>query len=251
MISLTRDQLNAVRSWFEPERPGPLVASHVLQTGHGSAHVDRWPDPRVLIAETARNYVLIGDPDALTADQVRQHVRGFVDAPASFEPLLRTGYPDLRVWQRVVFAQIDVAKVDGTHAPADVRRLGPRDRDVIAALSTDLDWIHKTWGGAAGLADSGFGWGALIEGRLASVACSFFVGTRYEDIGVITEPDYQGRGFSTACASGLIGDIAARGHRASWTTSSDNPASLRVAQKLGLRPTRTDRLYVVGIDVPG
>ncbi len=251
MISITRESLNELRSWFEPERPGPLVAGHVLQTGRGQAWVDRWPGPRALIAETAGNYGLFGDPAALTVDDVRQHVRGFVDAPATFEPLLRAAYPDLKVWSREVFAEGDEARPPSIEpAPADVRRLAPLDAEKIAGLPTELGWIHKTWGGAAGLVDSGFGWGAFVEGRLVSLACSFFVGLAYEDIGVVTEAAHQGRGFSTACAAALIGDIRARGRRASWTTSSDNPPSIRVAHKLGLPQSRRDRLYVVGIDIP-
>lgn len=250
MIPLTRDRLNELRPWFEPERPGPLVAGHVLQTGHGLARVDRWPDPRVLIAETAGNLVLVGDAAALTPDDLRQHVRGFVDAPGLFEPLLRAAYPDLIVWPRRVFAQPDAFTPTRAQTPADVRRLGPNDRDCIAGLSPEHAWIHKTWGGAAGLADSGYAWGAFVDGRLASVACSFFVGLSYEDIGVVTEPAYQRRGLSTACAAALIGDIQSRGRRASWTTSPDNTASLRMAEKLGLTQSRSDRLYVAGIDIP-
>lgn len=250
MTPLSRDELNERRTWFETERPGPLVASHVLLTGHGTAHVDRWPEPRVLIAETAGNQVLVGDPEALTVDDIQEHVHGFVDAPALFEHRLRVVHPDLHIWPREMFAQTDPAPPSTIAALADVRRLGPLDRAALTGLSSDLAWIHKTWGGAAGLAESGVGWGAFVGGRLVSVACSFFVGFKYEDIGVITEPAHQGRGLSTACAAALIGDIQARGRRASWTTSPDNAASHRVAHKLGLRPARTDRLYVVGIDLP-
>ncbi len=250
MTPISRDQLNERRTWFGTERPGPLVASHVLLTGHGTAHVDRWPEPRVLIAETAGNLVLVGDPEALTVDDIQEHVRGFVDAPAIFAQRLRAVYPDLHVWPRVMVAQTDPVPPASIAAPASVRRLGPLDRESLTGLSSDLAWIHKTWGGAAGLAESGFGWGAFVDGCLVSVACSFFVGFSYEDIGVITEPTHQGRGLSTACAAALIGDIQARDRRASWTTSPDNEASLRVAHKLGLQLARTDRLYVVGIDLP-
>jgi hypothetical protein len=65
MVPISRQQLATVRGWFLPERPGPAVAQHVILTGHGRSLADRWPDPRALVVESAGNYVLAGDPDAL------------------------------------------------------------------------------------------------------------------------------------------------------------------------------------------
>jgi hypothetical protein len=48
----------------------------------------------------------------------------------------------------------------------------------------------------------------------------------------------------------LCGDIAGRGHVASWTTSPDNIGSVRVAEKLGLVFQRNDVLYLTGIAIP-
>jgi predicted GNAT family acetyltransferase len=101
-----------------------------------------------------------------------------------------------------------------------------------------------------GLAASGFAWGAFVAGQLAAVACPFFVGERYEDIGVVTEPKFRGLGLSTACAHALCGDIRARERQPSWSTSPDNTASLRVAEKLGFAVQRYDLLYVVGVRIP-
>ncbi len=38
-----------------PERPGPLIAQHLLATGNGSSLADRWPAPRALLVETGGN----------------------------------------------------------------------------------------------------------------------------------------------------------------------------------------------------
>ncbi|MGH8908893.1 MAG: hypothetical protein ACRD0K_20970 [Egibacteraceae bacterium] len=64
-----------------------------------------------------------------------------------------------------------------------VRRLEPADAYHVWGLCPDVSWISGTWGGPAGLAASGHAWGAFAEGRLVSVACTFFVGHLYEDIG--------------------------------------------------------------------
>jgi predicted GNAT family acetyltransferase len=129
-------------------------------------------------------------------------------------------------------------------AAAVIRPLRPADAGQLAGLSPEVAWIAATWGGPAGLAASGHAWGAFRQGRLAAVACSFFVGVRYEDIGVVTEPAERGRGLSAACAGALCLAIRGRGRRPSWSTAPDNAASLRVAEKLGFSVQRRDRLLI-------
>jgi RimJ/RimL family protein N-acetyltransferase len=211
--------------------------------------VDRWPDPRAVLVETAGNYSLAGDPNALTPTSLQPHIAGFVEVPEPFVPLLRAAFPDVTVWDRVI---LELPGKPRFSLPPDqhIRRLGPADTTQIEGLDQESDWIGKTWGGPAGLAASGYAWGAFAGGRLVSVACPFFVGQRYEDIGVVTEPEYRGQGLSVACAGAVCQDILDRGRQASWSTSPDNLASLRVAEKLGFSFQRYDHLYVVGITIP-
>jgi RimJ/RimL family protein N-acetyltransferase len=120
-----------LRDWFVPDRPGPLVGLHVLQTGHGACFADRCPHPRAVLTDIAGNYALA-----------------------------------------------------------------------------------------------------------------------YEDIGVVTEPEWRGRGLSLACAGALCENIQGRGRRPSWSTAPENTANVRVAEKLGFAVQRRDCLYVVGSAVP-
>jgi RimJ/RimL family protein N-acetyltransferase len=249
MILLTPEQTATLKNWFLPERPGPLIGSHVIHTGNGVCFVDRWPAPQVVLVETAGNYTLLGQAQALIPVDIQPHIKGFVETSEAFVPLLKAAFPDVRAWPRVVFAQRDPAGLVTVNDDA-VRRLGPSDTHLLQSLDPESAWISKTWGGPGGLARSGFGWGAFVAGQLASVACTFFLGETYEEIGVVTEPRFRGLGLSTACARALCHDIRARGHQPSWTTSPDNSASIRVAEKLGFIGQRNDWLYVVGIEIP-
>lgn len=249
MILLTTEQTGLLRNWFLPERPGPLIGSHVIQTGHGACFADRWPDPRAVLVETAGNYTLLGDARALTPAELRPHVRGFVETSEAFAPLLEAAFPDVKIWQRVILVQPDPPAPRAATGHT-VRRLEPADAHHLQALGPESAWISKTWGGPQGLAAEGCGWGAFVAGRLASVACTFFLGETYEDIGIVTEPEFRGRGLSAACAGALCDDIWARGHQPTWTTSPDNLASVQVAEKLGFVVQRHDLLYVVDIPIP-
>jgi RimJ/RimL family protein N-acetyltransferase len=253
MIRLTPDQVAGLADWFLPERPGPLVGSHLVLTGHGAAWADRWPAPRALLVEAAGNYSMAGDPGALRAADLPP-LAGFIEAPGPFVPLLRAACGDLVAWGRVISELPGTAALDLARfaAPADalVRRLAAADEAHLAGLGPATNWVSKTWGGPSGLAASGHAWGAFVGERLASVAGTFFAGAQYEDVGVVTEPGFRGRGLNTACAAALCRDVRVRGHMPSWTTSADNPASLRVAEKLGFVRHRTDRLFVTGVEVP-
>lgn len=249
-IQLAPTQLATLRDWFRPERPGPLVGLHVIHTGHGAGLADRWPNPRALLVDSAGNSSLAGAPDALTPDDLKPRIAGFVEAPAAFVPLLQRTFADVRVWSRVIF---DLETKPRFALPQDwrIRRLDPDDVQRLWGLSSESSWIWKTWDSPAALAASGYAWGAFAAERLVSVACTFFVGERYEDIGVVTELAFGGRGLSVACAGALCEDILARGRTPSWSTSMDNTPSIRVAEKLGFTLQRHDVLYVIGVPIPG
>ena len=249
MIRLTSKQAATLRSWFLPDRPGPLIGLHALHTGQGSFHADRWPAPSALLVEVAGNYSMAGNPARLSPAFLQARVAGFLEAPAPFEPLLQLTFPGATKWPRVILARQDAPVGQGPPG-FKLRLLSPGDAASVRDTDPDVTWIAKTWGGPAGMAASGYAWGAFAGDQLTAIACTFFVGERYEEIGVATEPAYRGRGLAGACASFLCQDIAGRGRQPSWSTSPDNAPSLRVAKKLGFTLQRRDRLFVIGMPPP-
>jgi GNAT superfamily N-acetyltransferase len=242
---LARRHHGQLRPWFEPERPGPLVWSHIMRTGRGRCLVDRWPNPRTVLAEVAGNVSLRGDPDYLD-----EPMTGFVEAPESFLAVLRELDPHLHIWDRVIF-ELPGAPPCLLQPTATVRRIAAADAGAVVGLSENIRWVAAMLGGPAALARSELAWGAFDQGWLVSVAVPFYLGEHYEDLGVVTEQAFRRRGLSTACAAAVAADVRARGRRATWTTSPDNTGSLSVAARLGFRPVRKDVLYLLRTPIPG
>lgn len=67
---------------------------------------------------------------------------------------------------------------------------------------------------------------------------------------MVTEPEWCGRGLTTACARAWSAGVVARGRTPTWTTSPDNPGSWRIAERLGFELVRRDVLHVIGVDLP-
>ncbi|OLS98195.1 hypothetical protein BJF90_41345 [Pseudonocardia sp. CNS-004] len=238
---------DALHSWFTPERPGPLVFEHVARTGHGRVRVDRWPDPRAVVAELPGNLSMRGDPEHLPPADLAE-LTGFVDAPPEWLPALRASDPRVASWHRLI-AVLPATAATPPPAP-DVRLLTTADAPAFAGLGAGSAWIASTWGGVPGLLAAGVARGVLLDGRVAALAVPFYLGGRYEDIGVVTEAEHRRRGLSTACAGALIGDIRARGHLPTWSTSPDNLGSRGVATRLGFVHEREDVLYALRTSIP-
>jgi RimJ/RimL family protein N-acetyltransferase len=249
MIQIEPGKMAVLEDWFVADRPGPQVGLHVQHTGNGACFVDRWPDPQALLVNSAGNYSLAGDPGVLKPEDLQERMAGFVEAPDAFIALLEAAFPDLQVWDRVILALGDRPRFSSPSG-YNIRPIGLADIHYLWGLNPELAWVAKTWGGPAGLASSGHAWGVFTARQLVSIACSFFVGSKYEDIGVVTDPQFRGVGLSVACAGALCNDILSRGRFPSWSTSPENAASLRVAEKLGFTEQRHDWLYLIDQPVP-
>jgi GNAT superfamily N-acetyltransferase len=61
------------------------------------------------------------------------------------------------------------------------------------------------------------------------------LGEAQAEIGAVTREAYRGRGYAPIACAYLIEVLDRRGYRAYWSCGADNPASARVARKLGFR----------------
>jgi hypothetical protein len=203
-----------------------------------------------VLAGVAGNYTLRGNSDGVDAHMLAPYLAGVVEAPDHLAPLLEAVSDQVVVWQRVLYRHPGRELPAAPFVATTVRRLDATDAGGLDQLSAESSWISKTWGGPAGLAASGMAWGAWVDARLVSVACTFFVGDECEEIGVATEIGFRGRGLSVACTLGLCRDILFRGRLPTWSTSTDNVASIRVAEKCGFVFVGHGALYVINASIP-
>lgn len=241
MIEISPRRLPAPGRWFPTGSPGlGALAEHVLTTAAGSWWADRPDRPRVLAVTCADHVLLRGDPGALNPDTLARFADRYVETPSPFWPALGTSFERVIPWERMLYVHQAQAAVSLPRVPrgVTVRRLTPEDGPALAELHSEDAWIHASWGGPFRLAASGHAWAAFARGRILSVACTYFLGSAYEDIAVVTVPDRRREHLSLACLAGLTADVRARGRTASWCCSRDNRPSRLLAWTAGFRLTR-------------
>ncbi|MCC3777191.1 GNAT family N-acetyltransferase [Streptomyces sp. UNOB3_S3] len=255
MIELVRRTVPATgpwASWFPSGHPGlGALAEHVRATGHGRWWADRAVRPRAAAVSCAGQVILGGDPRVMAPRDLHPFAHGYIATPDRFLPLLGAAFDRVVPWERTVWVRDAPAPVRPPRRPvpgALLRRLSraPSDAPAVRALGDGHAWIAATWGGAPGLVASGHAWGVFRDGRLLSVACTYFLGGRHEDVAVLTVPEARGRGLASVCVRALCADIAARGRVPSWTCSRDNHPSRALAAATGFRPVREYVHYAAG-----
>ena len=75
------------------------------------------------------------------------------------------------------------------------------------------------------------------------------LGSSQAEIGAITHEPHRGKGFSPIAIAYLIETLEQRGYHAYWSCDVDNPASARVARKLGFKVERPYEIWQYEPDV--
>ncbi|MGW2080132.1 GNAT family N-acetyltransferase [Streptomyces sp. NPDC001939] len=81
---------------------------------------------------------------------------------------------------------------------------------------------------------------------MLAIACTYFRGTRHEEVAVFTAPDHRRHRLALACVTALCADIAARGHTPTWNCSVLNRASRLLAWTAGFRLVHEYVHYAAG-----
>jgi GNAT superfamily N-acetyltransferase len=83
----------------------------------------------------------------------------------------------------------------------------------------------------------------LVDDRAVAFSYAGYTTESLWDISIETLPDFQRRGYAALCVTYLIEHLRARGLRPVWGAVEENPASWRLAEKLGF--TQVDSLVLL------
>ncbi len=123
-------------------------------------------------------------------------------------------------------------------AGSELRRVDPS----LLARCAWRDDVARAFGGAEQYLAASLGVCLLRGEAILSEAHAFFWAGGEAEIGAVTAKDVRGYGLAEIVAARLIQECAAHGASTVWSCAEDNPASARVAQKLGYERHRRDAL---------
>jgi ribosomal protein S18 acetylase RimI-like enzyme len=222
------------------DSPETALAVHLLRKGGGEAYVaGDLPDPRAVLLEAydvGPELLAFGaDAEALVSMLAGIREWEAVNAPANIGPRLAALIADeLCIPNHIVddIYQVPGGPVEVVSHP-DVRMLTHADVDMLNATPDDIrdsfdDDLHAVLGEEL-IA------GAVVDGRIVSVGCTYGFHEKFVDVAISTLPEYRGRGYARAAASLVVSRTQAAGHVPIWSCAPTNTASLAVAQTLGFR----------------
>ncbi|MEV7416538.1 GNAT family N-acetyltransferase [Streptomyces sp. NPDC089919] len=247
MINLPTRRLPALVRWFPAGPPGSAaLTEHVLSTDKGRWWADRAVRPRAIAVECGDHVLLRGEPDALVPADLARFAGCTIEAPEPFRPLIAASFEPVRPWQRIVYVKRSATPPARPPHEVTVRRLTGRDGRALHRLPPAMHWILRTWGGPHPFARSGYAWAAFHQGRIVALACTYFLGSEYEDIACASVPDPRLRPAVLACVHALCFDIAARRRTPSWTVGAGDRSSRLLAWHAGFRPEHEFTRFAVG-----
>ena len=117
-------------------------------------------------------------------------------------------------------------------SPIATRRLALADRPAFEAIAPP--WALRSWGDYPTLIEKGLAIGVPTSDGLASIAWTYESDQAHEKLGVSTFERFRNLGLARSAASALLGRITEERHKKPiWVTSTENPASIALARKLG------------------
>jgi GNAT superfamily N-acetyltransferase len=250
VVELDSDRCKALADTLG-DSPKTVISAHLLRRLQCSAHAVgplAHPDAAVIRPIRLADELSAHGENATSIWRVLEHLSGWtcVNVDRSVAP--RLGAIIESELRRPVRYLDDIYFTPGGRAaPAShpaVRTLEVGDASLLSESAPELTEIALGFGTFEGLLAEGVAAGAIVEGRIVSLACTTAQTPRHADLGVATLEDWRGRGLATACAAQAAAGILRAGRTPVWSAGESNRASLRVAEKLGFAKVGR-RTYVV------
>jgi GNAT superfamily N-acetyltransferase len=218
----------------------------VLAGTMGNVFVDDDAAPTAFQIAFPPFYYFAGEPGSSGGQEMirRQNAHSLLmpSAPGWQEAFQREHGPRLVAMERYSFspAALDPGHladlVTGSPFQSALVRL---DRDLALALADADDGVVdlSAFASVGDFLENGCGHCLLEEGAVTGVAFSSLAHPEAIEISIFVEPAQRQQGRATALGAALAGTALARGQTPHWDAA--NPESVRLAEKLGYRFTRS------------
>lgn len=212
--------------------PRWVEARALLLSGEGQIFgLQETPELSLVIREPETNALFVIGTPALSAIRAALEARargGEVIAPMAQAAWLAEALPG---WKR---NRIIVHQLHDAHRlpepPADaVRFLDPA---LIPHLPIDPELRQELESGAAGSLIAA----TFVEQQPVSFCYAGAITESLWDVSIDTVPQHQRRGYAAWCAAYMIRYMQTQSKQPVWQALEDNPASWRLAEKLGFEP---------------
>ena len=239
IVSIDPDKRRVLMPLFANYRPQRIFLDSVLEGHSGTALTDSISDPRVARLTHPGWAILGGDvshPIAKKLVQQSSEMWILTVSEAWRELIFQVHGHHLKHMRGIAFSS---ESLNLKHLQILQKRtpLGCHIQRVDIALANRLrNEGLSSFPGFSSLTDfveRGIGFCATIEGRIISHAISLMQCREGIHIGIETHPDFRNKGFATVVAAKLLGYCLERDIYPHWSASSDNKASVHLAEKLG------------------
>jgi RimJ/RimL family protein N-acetyltransferase len=120
------------------------------------------------------------------------------------------------------------------HSSTHITRTGRREYDQLKGTVV----ANFFWRSCDSFLREGVGFSLITEGVVVSTAFSAFVHESMLELGIETRKDYQGKGYAFAVCCHLIDYCIKNDFKPVWSCRLGNIASVRLAEKLGFKPSK-------------
>jgi RimJ/RimL family protein N-acetyltransferase len=118
------------------------------------------------------------------------------------------------------------------------------DKELFLRIKDDSGIPFRNWWYSyRDFESKGLGFTLMMDDILLSTCFACFVGANAVEIGIVTDPDYQRKGYATLTAAAFIEKCLEKGLDPIWHTGKNNVPSNRLALKLGFEKTGELKKY--------